>query len=162
MSEVTIDVRGLPKEEAYDQLEAHIRSVLAGMRDPVTAMATMSCLLYHGLGVLWAGFYRVVERDRLLRVGPYQGTLGCLEIRFGQGVCGAAATERRTIVVPDVEQYPGHIACDSRSRSEIVVPVRDARGDLLAVLDLDSEELAAFDEIDARRLEQIVAWFAAP
>lgn len=161
MSEVTLDVRGLPKEAAYDQLEAHIRAVLADVRDPITAMATMSCLLYHGLGVLWAGFYRVVERDRLLRVGPYQGSLGCLEIRFGQGVCGTAAATGRTVVVHDVEAFPGHIACDSRSRSEIVVPVHDAQGVLLAVLDLDSESVGTFDAVDARRLEQIVAWFAA-
>lgn len=162
MAEVTLDVRGRPKEEAYDELEAHIRTVLEGVRDPVAAMATMSCLLYHGLGVLWAGFYRVVERDRLLRVGPYQGTLGCLEIRFGQGVCGAAAATGRTVVVPDVAQFPGHIACDSRARSEIVVPVRDGQGALFAVLDLDSEAIDAFDAVDARRLEQLVAWFAAP
>jgi GAF domain-containing protein len=96
----------------------------------------------------------------LLRVGPYQGTLGCLEIQFGRGVCGTAAAERRTVVVPDVEAFPGHIACDGRSRSEIVVPVYDAKGQLIALLDVDSAEPAAFDEEDARALEQVVSWFA--
>jgi GAF domain-containing protein len=94
----------------------------------------------------------------LLRVGPYQGTLGCLEIEFGRGVCGTAAATGRTVIVPDVALYPGHIACDARSRSEIVVPVRDANGDLMAVLDLDSEHLAVFDRDDARAWS---AWFAS-
>ena len=121
-------------------------------------MATMSALLHHGLGHLWTGFYRVVAPD-LLRVGPYQGTLGCLEIAFGRGVCGTAAAERRTVVVEDVETFPGHIACDGRSRSEIVVPVFDARGALIAVLDIDSEEIGAFDDEDRRALERLVKWF---
>ena len=96
----------------------------------------------------------------LLRVGPYQGSLGCLEIRFGQGVCGTAAAERRTIVVPDVSRFPGHIACDARSKSEVVVPVFDRSGGLLGVLDVDSEKRAAFDQLDAEGLERIVRWFA--
>jgi GAF domain-containing protein len=120
----------------------------------------MSCVLHQGFGHLWAGFYRVVEPGVLLRVGPYQGTIGCLDIAFGRGVCGTAAAERRTVIVPDVDEFPGHIACDSKSRSEIVVPVADARGDLIAVLDVDSERLAAFDEVDARWLERLVARFA--
>src|SRR6188472_2045821 len=95
--------------------------------DPVTAMATMSALLHHGFGFLWTGFYRVVSPG-LLRVGPYQGTLGCLEIAFGRGVCGTAAAERKTIFVADVTRFPGHIACDARSRSEIVVPVFNVAG----------------------------------
>ena len=122
-------------------------------------MATMSALIYHGFGVLWAGFYRVVEPE-LLRVGPYQGTLGCLEIRFGSGVCGAAAQSGRTVTVPDVEQFPGHIACDARARSEIVVPVFDAERRLIAVLDVDSERVDAFDDDDARGLERLVERFA--
>jgi GAF domain-containing protein len=117
-------------------------------------------LIHHAFGHLWTGFYRVVEQDALLRVGPYQGTLGCLEIRIGRGVCGTAAAERRTVVVPDVHAFPGHIACDARSRSEIVVPVLDPSGELLAVLDIDSDEPAAFDDDDAAGLERIVGWFA--
>lgn len=160
MAEVVLDVRDLPKAEAYRVLHHQVRTVLEGISDPVAGMATISSLLYHGLGPLWAGFYRVVEPGALLRVGPYQGTLGCLEIRFGSGVCGTAAAEGRTIVVPDVDRFPGHIACDARARSEIVVPVRDARGTLIAVLDVDSERLNTFDDDDARGLERIVTWFA--
>jgi GAF domain-containing protein len=160
MAEAALDVRALPKEAAYAELDAHCHAVLAGITDPIAAMATISCLLYQGFGHLWAGFYRVVE-PQLLRVGPYQGSLGCLEIPFGSGVCGAAAARRETVIVPDVERFPGHISCDSRSRSEIVVPVFDPSGALFAVLDIDSLHLAAFDEVDARGLERLVSWFAA-
>lgn len=161
MAEEILDVRRLPKREAYDTLERHVRAVLEGIDDPIAGMATMSCLLYHGFGHLWAGFYRVVDPGTLLRVGPYMGTLGCLEIRFGSGVCGVAAKECRTITVADVTRYPGHITCDARSRSEIVVPVFDRAGVLTAVLDLDSEEPARFDAEDATRLERLVSWFSA-
>lgn len=161
MSEITLDVRHLPKPEAYAELERHMASVLAGIDDEIAVMATMSCLLHHGFGHLWTGFYRVVEPGRLLRVGPYQGTLGCLEIAFGRGVCGTAAAGQRTVVVPDVEAFPGHIACDGRSRSEIVVPVLRADGTLLAVLDIDSEYPATFDDADRTALERIVARFLA-
>jgi GAF domain-containing protein len=159
MAETTLDVRDLGKREAYAQLEAQIDSLLDGMDDEIAAMATISCVLHQGFGHLWTGFYRVVG-PTLLRVGPYQGTLGCLEIAFGKGVCGTAAAERRTVVVEDVEKFPGHIACDSASRSEVVVPVVDRNGRLLAVLDVDSTRLAAFDDEDARALERIVGWFA--
>jgi L-methionine (R)-S-oxide reductase len=159
MAEAVLDVRALPKEAAYAQLEAHVRAVLAGIKDPIAAMATMSCLLHEGFGHLWSGFYRVVE-PRLLRVGPYQGSPGCLEIVFGSGVCGTSAERRATIIVPDVERFPGHISCDARARSEIVVPVFDRRGDLIAVLDLDSADLSTFDDVDARGLERLVTWFA--
>jgi GAF domain-containing protein len=106
---------------------------------------------------LWTGFYLVDPRrpDQLV-IGPYQGTLGCLRIAFGQGVCGTAAAEHRTLVVPDVDAFPGHIACDARSRSEIVTPVLGQGGRLLGVLDVDSDQLAAFDDIDAAWLEQIL------
>src|SRR2546423_4075633 len=159
MAETTLDVRGLPKGEAYAQLEAQLAALLDGMDDEIAAMATISCVLHHGFGHLWSGFYRVVG-PMLLRVGPYQGTLGCLEIAFGRGVCGTAAADKRTVIVEDVEKFPGHIACDSRSRSEIVVPLVDRHGRLLAVPDLDSEAVGAFDDEDARALEPIVAWFA--
>jgi L-methionine (R)-S-oxide reductase len=159
MAEVTLDLRGVPKTEAYRQLESHIDAVLEGIDDEIAEMATVACLIHHAYGHLWTGFYRVVEPG-LLRVGPYQGTLGCLDIRFGSGVCGTAAAEQRTLVVPDVEAFPGHIACDGRSRSEIVVPVHDADGALIAVLDVDSEHLAAFDDDDRVFLERIVARFA--
>jgi GAF domain-containing protein len=159
MSEITLDLRALPKSQAYADLEAHVENVLQGMSDEIAAMATMSCLIHHAFGHLWTGFYRVVEPGRLLRVGPYQGTLGCLEIAIGRGVCGTAAAEERTVIVPDVRAFPGHIACDERSRSEIVVPVHDANKRLIAVLDIDSMELDAFDDEDRRGLELLVRWF---
>jgi L-methionine (R)-S-oxide reductase len=159
MAETTLDLRGVPKAEAYEQLHEQVVAVLAGVDDEIAAMATISCLVHHAFGHLWTGFYRVVEPGRLLRVGPYQGTLGCLEISFGQGVCGTAAADRRTVIVSDVELFPGHITCDSRARSEIVVPVFGADGSLLAVFDVDSEHLAAFDGKDAAGLERLVGWF---
>jgi GAF domain-containing protein len=160
MAEETLDLRGVPKPDAWRQLDGHIRAVLAGVRDDVAAMATMSALIHHAFGFLWTGFYRVVEPDALLRVGPYQGTLGCLEIQVGRGVCGTAAAERRTVIVPDVQEFPGHITCDARSRSEIVVPVTSRSGALLGVLDIDSDQVGTFDEEDQRGLERIVRWFA--
>jgi len=159
MAETTFDVQGLPKAEAYAAADAHLDAILDGIDDPITAMATIACVLHHAFGHLWTGFYRSVS-PVLLRVGPYQGTLGCLEIALPRGVCGTAAASRRTLVVPDVGQFPGHIACDGRSRSEIVVPVLDRTGALIAVLDVDSDRLGAFDDDDARGLERIVAWFA--
>lgn len=136
--------------------------LLEGSNDPIAAMATMSALLHHAFGHLWTGFYRVVEPDRLLRVGPYQGSLGCLDIQFGRGVCGTAAAEKRSVVVPDVHAFPGHITCDPRSRSEIVVPVLTADGSLIAVLDIDSSVPGGFSEEDRVGLESLVAWFARP
>jgi GAF domain-containing protein len=159
VAEETLDLRGVPKPDAYRQLDGHIRAVLAGVRDDVAAMATMSALIHHAFGFLWTGFYRVVVPGDLLRVGPYQGTLGCLEIRVGRGVCGTAAAERRTVVVPDVQAFPGHITCDARSRSEIVVPVTGRSGALIAVLDIDSDQVASFDKEDRQGLERIVSWF---
>lgn len=160
MADETLDLRGLPKGEAYLQLDSHVRAVLEGVDDEIAAMATMSALVHHAFGHLWTGFYRVVTPGELLRVGPYQGTLGCLEIRIGRGVCGTAAAERRTVIVPDVNAYPGHITCDARSRSEIVVPILNQRGDLMAVFDIDSEHHACFDDEDRVGLERIAVWFA--
>ncbi len=159
MAETLLDVRDLSKPDGYLALEAQARAVLEGVTDEVAAMATFSALLHHGLGHLWTGFYRVAEPGRTLRVGPYQGSLGCLEIAFGKGVCGAAAASGRTVVVPDVEAFAGHISCDARSRSEIVVPVFDRRHALLAVLDIDSALPSAFDAEDQRGLERLMGWF---
>ena len=161
MAETTFDVRELPRAEAYQQLGDQIRAVLEDVDDDIAAMATISSILHHGLGHLWTGFYRVVAPN-LLRVGPYQGSLGCLDIPFGKGVCGTAAGERRTVIVPDVHAFPGHIACDARSRSEIVVPVFGRGGALLGVLDIDSAEPAAFDGVDGAALEELLMWFARP
>ncbi|HSU13328.1 GAF domain-containing protein [Longimicrobium sp.] len=148
------------KEERYRDVAAQIEAVLAPERDLLAAMTTVVCLLHNAFPYFfWTGFYRRVGATRLL-VGPYQGTMGCLEIDFARGVCGAAARERRTQLVADVNAFPGHIACDSASASEIVVPVLDARGELIAVLDVDSTLPAAFDETDQRWLERIVTLLA--
>lgn len=160
MAETTIDLRGVPTVEAYAELRGQVDAVLEGIDDEIAAMATISALIHNGFGHLWTGFYRVVEPGRLLRVGPYQGTLGCMEIEFGRGVCGTAAAEKRTVIVQDVNEFAGHITCDARSRSEIVVPVFDASRNLIAVLDIDSEQRATFDEDDRDGLERIVEWFA--
>ncbi len=159
MAEATLDVRHHPKAEAYALIHAAAGELLHDSDDPVTAMATISALLHHGFGFLWTGFYRVVSPG-LLRVGPYQGTVGCLEIPFGKGVCGTAAAERRTVIVPDVDDFPGHITCDARSRSEIVVPVFDRDRHVIAVLDIDSEQPETFDAHDQEGLERLVTWFA--
>ena len=159
MAEVTLDLRDVPKAQAYQELEQHFRAVMEGLHDEIAGMATLSCLLHNAFGHLWTGFYRVVTPDKLLRVGPYQGTLGCLEIAFGKGVCGTSAAKRETVVVPDVHAFPGHITCDARSASEIVVPVFGKGGVLLGVLDIDSPVKGAFDETDRAALERIVRWF---
>ena len=160
MAETIPDLRKVPKAQAYAELKGHSDAILEGVNDEVTAMATMAALIQHAFGHLWTGFYRVIVPGQLLRVGPYQGSLGCLDIAFGRGVCGTAAAEMRTIIVPDVEKFPGHIACDARARSEIVVPVLGRRGDLIAVLDVDSERLDAFKTEDQQGLERMMSWFA--
>jgi len=160
MAEVTLDLRDLPKAAAYAALDTQVDSVLAGINDPIAGMATISALVHHAFGHLWTGFYRVVEPGHLLRVGPYQGTLGCLDIRFGSGVCGSAAARRETVIVPDVASFPGHITCDARSRSEIVVPVFDRERELIAVFDIDSDRTNTFDADDQRGLERLLGWFA--
>jgi len=148
------------KDERYREVAANVEAAIAPERDLLASMATMVCLLHNAFPYyFWTGFYRRVGPARLL-VGPYQGTMGCLEIELGRGVCGTCAARRETIVVPDVHAFPGHIACDAASASEIVVPVLDARGELIAVLDVDSTLLAAFDYTDQRWLEQIVRLLA--
>ena len=144
--------------ERYAVLADEIDSVLAGEADFTARMATVAAMLAEAFEhFFWTGFYFVdPKRPDELVVGPYQGTLGCLRIAFGRGVCGAAAEQRRTIIVPDVDAFDGHIACDSRSKSEIVTPVFDQSGRLIAVLDVDSTEPAAFSEIDGSGLAEIV------
>jgi L-methionine (R)-S-oxide reductase len=144
------------KETLYEEAHRATAALLAGLTDPVAAMASCAAVLHERLAeASWTGFYRVVE-PRLLRIGPYQGPVGCLEIPFGKGVCGTAADRRETQIVEDVHAFPGHIACDPRARSEIVVPVTDASGEVRAVLDIDSHLPAAFDGEDRRGLERIV------
>lgn len=158
MSEAIEDLRSLPRSEAYAAIKKNADAILAGVTDEVAAMATIAALIHHSLGFLWTGFYRVVAPG-LLQVGPYQGSLGCIEIQFGRGVCGTCAAEKRTVIVDDVEKFPGHISCDARSRSEIVVPVMGPSDNLIAVLDIDSERVASFGDDDKAGLERIVEWF---
>lgn len=160
MAETTIDLRGVPAAEAYAELRGQVEAVLEGIDDDIAAMATVSALIHNSFGHLWTGFYRVVEPGRLLRIGPYQGTLGCMEIEFGRGVCGTAAAEKRTVIVDDVNAFQGHITCDPRSRSEIVVPVFDHDRNVIAVLDIDSDEPSTFNDEDRKGLERILEWFA--
>lgn len=152
------------KAARYAEVEVEILAVLDGESNRTARMATVASMLNDAFDhFFWTGFYLVdPNRADELVVGPYQGTLGCLRIAFGRGVCGAAAAQRQTQVVDDVHAFPGHIACDSRSESEIVVPVFDAAGDLIAVLDVDATEKSAFDQVDALALERLMrAVFAA-
>jgi len=149
----------LPKDERIARLQEalpQIRAALAGEEDAVAIEATLACLLWETLvQTNWCGFYRRVG-DTTLAVGPYQGTMGCLRIEFARGVCGACARTREVQLVPDVRAFPGHIACDDRTRSELVVPVLDAAGELRAVLDLDSPDLDAFCREEADLLLALV------
>jgi len=149
------------KAAAYAELETGLRALLAGEQDLVANAANLAALLYWSLPELnWAGFYLVEPVRGDLLLGPFQGKPACVRIPVGRGVCGTAAARRETVVVPDVHAFPGHIACDSASNSEIVVPI--LRGDqLIGVLDLDSPETARFDEEDARGLERLVRVFVA-
>ncbi|MFN4289093.1 MAG: GAF domain-containing protein [Brevundimonas sp.] len=152
------DDRPEDKRARYLELEGEILAVLEGESDRVAQMATVASMLNDAFEhFFWTGFYVVdpAKGDELV-VGPYQGTLGCLRIAFGRGVCGTAAAQRKTQIVEDVHAFPGHIACDSRSESEIVVPVFDATGALIAVLDVDATEKAAFDQVDAEALERLM------
>lgn len=149
------------KHDLYRDLYVELAALIEGIDDPVAVMASAASVIHGRVEpASWTGFYRVVAPD-LLRVGPYQGPPGCLEIPFDRGVCGAAASERRTQLVADVDAFPGHIACDASARSEIVIPVNDRNGDLIAVLDLDSHQRAAFDEDDRKGLESIVEMLGA-
>jgi len=147
--------------ETYDAVVAVWRDEGGASLDDIALMATINSLLAQRFPYFfWTGFYRVCG-DRLA-VGPYIGTLGCLQIEFGRGVCGTAAAKRETLIVPDVTRFPGHIACDPNSKSEIVVPVFDAERQLIAVLDVDSDQFDAFDQDDREGLEKLAALFEHP
>ena len=133
-------------------------SLVEGESDRIAGMANMAAALAQTFGFFWVGFYRVIG-DKLV-LGPFQGPIACTRIAFGKGVCGTAWKHAETVIVPDVDAFPGHIACNSASRSEIVVPVK-ADGEVIAVLDIDSDRLGAFDEVDQRYLEQLVALLTA-
>lgn len=141
------------KEERYKMLVVQVGTLIEGETDAVSVMANVAAAIHHEMGFFWTGFYRVAGDE--LRLGPFQGPVACMHIGYGRGVCGSAWQQRQSLVVPDVEQFPGHIACSSLSRSEIVVPVIGADGSVRAVLDIDSTELATFDNVDRCYLEQI-------
>lgn len=156
------DLKSLSKPALYAELETQLRALLAGETDLIAAAANMSSLLYWSLPDLnWAGFYLIEAKSGDLLVGPFQGKPACVRIPLSKGVCGAAATARKTLVVQDVHAFPGHIACDSASNSEVVVPIVLNEGRLLGVLDLDSPRPGRFDDEDARGLERLVAVFVA-
>ena len=141
------------KAEKYSLLTEQIRSLIEGETDVVAVMANICAAIHEAMGFWWTGFYRVKNGELVL--GPFQGPVACMHIGFGKGVCGTAWKEQRTIIVPDVEQFPGHIACSSLSRSEIVVPIFSQNGEVTGVLDIDSKELATFDDTDQLYLERI-------
>ena len=143
----------MDKEKTYQLLVKQVESLIEGEDNATGQLANAAALLHETMGWWWTGFY-LVNGDTL-QLGPFQGPVACYNIKRGRGVCGTAWQEGRTIVVPDVEAFPGHIACSSLSRSEIVVPLHDGHGEVAGVLDIDSKELAAFDDIDARWLEEI-------
>ena len=164
------------KEEKYAALLPQVKALCEGETDMIAKMANVSALLHYEFGFWWTGFYRIENSELKIEnsanttnnsqfptpnsqliLGPFQGPIACVHITYGRGVCGTAWKERRTVVVPDVEEFPGHIACSSESRSEIVVPVF-AGDEIIAVLDIDSRELATFDDIDQRYLEEVVKY----
>ncbi|MEP6637583.1 MAG: GAF domain-containing protein [Acidobacteriota bacterium] len=153
------EIQAVTKSELYAGLAVQVRSLLEDERDFIANAANLSSLLYHSLPELnWAGFYLL--KDNELVLGPFQGRPACVRIALGKGVCGTAAEHRQTLIVPDVHEFPGHIACDSASNSEIVVPLVK-NGNLIGVLDLDSPKRARFDDEDAQGLNELVEIFLA-
>lgn len=143
------------KADQYESLLPQIKALITGEPEQVANLANIAAALKEQFGWLWVGFY-VVRQEELV-LGPFQGPVACTRIRKGRGVCGAAWANAATLIVPDVEKFPGHIACSSLSRSEIVVPIK-RNGDVIGVLDVDSTALNDFDETDQRFLEEIVSW----
>lgn len=141
------------RQSIYESLIPQIAALVEGEPDLVANLANIAAALKEAFGFFWVGFY--LKKDNQLVLGPFQGPIACTRIAFGKGVCGAAYTRQETILVPDVEQFPGHIACSSASKSEVVVPVFDRDGNVSMVLDVDSDQLADFSEVDVKGLEQI-------
>lgn len=146
----------LTKEERYKQLLLQVKALIADETDTIANLANICAVLKYGMeGFFWVGFYFIKGNELVL--GPYQGPVACTRIQLTKGVCGAAATQKETIIVPDVDKFPGHIACSSLSKSEIVIPLFN--GDkVIGVLDIDSDSLNMFDEVDKRYLEEICGW----
>lgn len=152
----TINISGVTKAEKYQSLIPQLKALCEGESNRIANLANVAAALKQAFGFFWTGFY-IVRRDELV-LGPFQGPLACTRIAMGKGVCGSAWKEKRTILVPDVEQFPGHIACSSDSKSEIVVPVLNSTGDVTMVLDIDSDKLNDFDHADEKYLGEICAW----
>jgi L-methionine (R)-S-oxide reductase len=142
------------KQKRYDRIIVQLRELFAATEDPISRMATVSSLLNHKMGhFFWIGFYRLI--DGQLLVGPYQGAIACQKLQADTGVCWACVNQGESIIVADVEKFPGHIACDARSKSEIVIPVRNSQGAVVAILDADSDKLESYDDIDEVNLQAI-------
>ncbi len=151
--------RAHDRQVIYDSLLPQLDALLTGETDLTANLANTAAALREAFGFFWVGFYLAKENQLVL--GPFQGPIACTRIQFNKGVCGAAYSRRETILVPDVEQFPGHIACSSASKSEVVVPIFDATGAVVMVLDVDSDQLNDFDQIDVRGLEQVAALLTA-
>lgn len=158
MSENLIIDSSSSKEEKYATLLPQIDAVIDGEPDIIANMANVASMIQETFNFWWTGFYRVIGEQLVL--GPFQGPMACTRIKFGRGVCGSAWKEEKTLVVPDVDAFPGHIACSSASRSEIVVPIK-VEGKVVGVLDIDSENLSTFDETDQKWLEKVTDLLAA-
>ncbi|MEM9416568.1 MAG: GAF domain-containing protein [Planctomycetota bacterium] len=151
----------LPRAERYRELLPQLRAMLEGETDTIANLANTAAALKQAFGFFWVGFYLVKPQDNSetqLVLGPFQGHIACTRIAKGRGVCGSAWEQRQTLIVPDVDAFPGHIACASDSKSEIVVPMLDDTGEVWGVLDIDSDKLDDFSEVDRDALEQLVAW----
>lgn len=147
------------KEQKYEALVAQAKALSEAETDEIALMANVAAIIHETFHFWWTGFYRVVGEELVL--GPFQGPLACTRIKFGRGVCGTAWKEKRSVIVPDVEEFPGHIACSSASKSEIVVPIF-CNAEVVAVLDIDSEKLATFDDTDKKYLEKITMLYLSP
>lgn len=153
MAETLIIPQTTNRAEVYETLIPQITALLEGETDLTANLANITAALKEAFGFFWVGFY--LKKDNQLVLGPFQGPIACTRINFGKGVCGASYTRKETILVPDVEQFPGHIACSSLSKSEVVVPVFDQNGEVAMVLDVDSDKLNDFSEVDVAGLEQV-------
>lgn len=155
MAEELFYPQGLSKKETYEAVIPQIKALVSNEQDLIANMANLSAVLKQIFNFFWVGFYRV-KGDSLI-LGPFQGPIACTRIRYGRGVCGTAWKEKKAIIVPDVDKFPGHIACSSQSRSEIVIPVFDDHGNVFAVLDIDSDKQDSFDETDRQYLKEILS-----
>jgi L-methionine (R)-S-oxide reductase len=150
----SIEIKGHTKDEQYTSLVAQIRALCEGEKDLIANLANISSALKYGMNFFWVGFYLVKENELVL--GPFQGTVACTRIAYGKGVCGTSWKNKEVIIVEDVDQFPGHIACSSQSKSEIVLPVFNAKNEVIAVLDIDDDKYATFDQTDAKHLKDLI------